>query len=298
MDEFGKFCGLRLQASCLFDYESISYGLSKKWIKPIMQHRPRKRFGQNFLQTPTIIAAIIQLIDPLLNDNMLEIGPGLGALTLPLLHRVNHLTAIEIDKDLHAPLLALPAADTRLRLVDADALSVNYDQFGKDLRLIGNLPYNISTPLLIHLYHFLGSIRDMHFMLQAEVVDRMVAEPGSKTFGRLSVMTQYYCEVDKLLDVPPTAFYPQPKVDSAIVRLVPYRQLPYPHVAWSDLEKLVAQAFGMRRKTLANNLKPLLSATEIAAIGVDPSLRPEQISIEQYGLLATLLAHHTDTGVH
>ena len=263
-----------------------------------MQHRPRKRFGQNFLQTPTIIAAIIRLIDPQCDDNLLEIGPGLGALTAPLLQKANHLTAIEIDRDLHAPLLALPLANTRLNLVDADALSVNYDQFGKDLRLIGNLPYNISTPLLIHLLHFLGSIRDMHFMLQAEVVHRMVAEPGSKVFGRLSVMTQYYCEVDNLLDVPPTAFYPQPKVDSAIVRLIPYKHSPYPTVAWPDLEKLVAQAFGMRRKTLANNLKPLLSSTQIAAIGIDPGLRPEQLSVEQYGLLTALMIHHTDTGVH
>lgn len=263
-----------------------------------MQHRPRKRFGQNFLQKPAIIAAIIRLIDPQCNDKLIEIGPGLGALTLPLLQTGNHVIAIEIDRDLHAPLLALPFANTHLKLIDADALSINYDQFGKDIRLIGNLPYNISTPLLIHLFHFLGSIRDMHFMLQAEVVNRMVAEPGSKTFGRLSVMTQYYCEVDKLLDVPPTAFFPQPKVDSAIVRLIPYKQSPYPSVAWPHLEKLVAQAFGMRRKTLANNLKPLLSAAQIADIGIDPGLRPEQLSVEQYGLLTTLIAHHTDTGVH
>ena len=262
-----------------------------------MQHRPRKRFGQNFLQTPTIISAIIRLIDPQCNDNILEIGPGLGASTQPLLQAVNQLTAIEIDRDLHAPLRALPWADTRLNLVDADALSVDYAQFGKDLRLIGNLPYNISTPLLIHLLHFLGSIRDMHFMLQAEVVDRMVAEPGTKAFGRLSVMTQYFCEVDKLLDVPPTAFHPQPKVDSAIVRLIPYQQSPYPPVNWSDLEKVVAQAFGMRRKTLANNLKPLLSAAQISAIDIDPGLRPEQLSVEQFGLLTRLISHHTDTGV-
>lgn len=263
-----------------------------------MHHKPRKRFGQNFLQTPAIIAAIIRLIDPKAHDNMVEIGPGLGALTLPLLKTVTHLTAIEIDRDLHTHLLELPLANTRLKLVDADALSVNYDQFGKDLRLIGNLPYNISTPLLIHLLDFLGSIRDMYFMLQDEVVNRMVAEPGTKAFGRLSVMLQYYCEVDKLMDVPPTAFFPQPKVDSAIVRLTPYQQSPYPSVARQDLEKLVLQAFGMRRKTLANNLKPLLSAKQIAAIGIDPELRPEQLSVTQYGLLTRLMTHHTDTGVH
>lgn len=263
-----------------------------------MEHRPRKRFGQNFLQSSAIIAAIIRLIEVKMDDHVVEIGPGLGALTAPLLRNLTELTAIEIDRDLHAHLRALPFADTRLRLVDGDALSVNYAQFGKDLRLIGNLPYNISTPLLIHLLHFLGSIRDMHFMLQAEVVNRLAAPPGCKAFGRLSVMAQYYCEVDKLLDVPPTAFYPQPKVDSAIVRLIPYQRSPYPVVAWSDLEKLVACAFGMRRKTLANNLKPLLSAAQIATIGIDPGLRPEQLTVMQYGLLTRLLSHHTDTGVH
>ena len=261
-----------------------------------MQHRPRKCFGQNFLQTPAVIAAIVALIDPLKDDNLLEIGPGLGALTAPLLQKSN-LTAIEIDRDLHAPLQSLPLASTRLHLITADALSVDYSQFGSELRLIGNLPYNISTPLLIHLLQFLESIRDMHFMLQAEVVHRLVAEPGTKAFGRLSVMTQYYCDVDKLLDVPPTAFYPQPKVDSAIVRLIPHAKSPYPHVARSDLETLVGQAFGMRRKTLANNLKPLLSSTQIAKIGIDPGRRPEQLSIEEYGLLTNLMTHHIDTGV-
>ena len=263
-----------------------------------MQHRPRKRFGQNFLQTPAIIASIIQLIDPQKNDNIVEIGPGLGALTLPLLDKVTQLSAIEIDRDLHAHLLTLPHSNTGLKLIEADALSVSYDQFGKDLRLIGNLPYNISTPLLIHLLNFLGSIRDMYFMLQAEVVDRMIAKPGTKDFGRLSVMLQYYCEIDKLLDVPPTAFFPQPKVDSAIVRLIPYQQSSYPEVMRNDLEKLLLQAFGMRRKTLANNLKPLLSAAQIASIGIDPGLRPEQLSVTQYGLLTQLMTHHTDTGVH
>lgn len=263
-----------------------------------MQHRPRKRFGQNFLQTPDMIAAIIRLIDPQQNDNIIEIGPGLGALTIPILQHASQLTAIEIDRDLQTLLLAKPFASTRLKLIDADALSVKYDQFGKDLRLIGNLPYNISTPLLIHLLDFLSSIKDMYFMLQAEVVDRMVADPGSKNFGRLSVMLQYYCAIDKLLDVPPTAFFPQPKVDSAIVRLIPYQSSPYPRVERKDLEKLVLQAFGMRRKTLANNLKPLLSAAQIAAVGIDPNLRPEQLSITQYGLLTQLISHHIDTGVY
>lgn len=262
-----------------------------------MHHRPRKRFGQNFLQSEGIIHAIIRAIHLHSDDNVLEIGPGLGALTAPLLQTLNKLTAIEIDRDLHAHLQTLPLAAERLKLISGDALSFNYNQFGKDLRLIGNLPYNISTPLLIHALHFLGSIRDMHFMLQKEVVNRLVALPGSKAFGRLSVMAQYHCEVDELLDVPPTAFYPQPKVESAIVRLIPHAQSPYPNVAWDDLERLVATAFAMRRKTLANNLKGVLSAEQIQSVDIDPTLRPEQLTVMQYGLLTTLISHQSDTGV-
>ncbi|PJD92453.1 MAG: 16S rRNA (adenine(1518)-N(6)/adenine(1519)-N(6))-dimethyltransferase [Legionella sp.] len=262
-----------------------------------MHHRPRKRFGQNFLQSEGIIDAIIRAIHLHSDDNALEIGPGLGALTGPLLHKLNRVTAIEIDRDLHAHLKALPLAAERLNLISGDALSFNYNQFGKHLRLIGNLPYNISTPLLIHLFHFLGSIQDMHFMLQKEVVNRLVASPGSKAFGRLSVMAQYHCEVDDLLDVPASAFYPPPKVESAIVRLIPYQNSPYPVVAWDDLERLVATAFAMRRKTLANNLKPILSAEQIQTVGIDPSLRPEQLTVMQYGLLTTLMSHQSNTGV-
>lgn len=262
-----------------------------------MSHRPRKRFGQNFLQSQGIIDAILRVIGLHRDDRVIEIGPGLGALTAPLLQTLPHLTAIEIDRDLHAPLRALPLAEDHLTLIEGDALAMNYDQFGSDLRFIGNLPYNISTPLLIHLLHFLDFIRDMHFMLQKEVVERLTANPGTKAFGRLSVMTQYHCDVDALLDVPASAFYPPPKVESAIVRLIPYRQSPYPQVAWADLERLVACAFGMRRKTLANNLKPLLSADQIQAAGIDPGLRPEQITVAQYGQLTTLITHQTDTGV-
>jgi 16S rRNA (adenine1518-N6/adenine1519-N6)-dimethyltransferase len=257
-----------------------------------MSHRPRKRFGQNFLQSQPIISAIIQAMHIQKIDNVIEIGPGLGALTRPLLKHVQHLTAIEIDRDLHASLSNLPEAH-RLTLICDDALSINYNQFGKDLRLIGNLPYNISTPLLLHLFRFLESIQDMHFMLQKEVVNRLAAVPGTKAFGRLSVMVQYYCDVTALLDVPPTSFYPQPKVDSAVVRLVPYAVSPFPDVGWHALERLVACAFGMRRKTLANNLKPLLSADQIRSIGIEPSLRPEQLSLADYGLLTTLLSQQT-----
>ncbi len=255
-----------------------------------MRHSPRKRFGQNFLQNVHIINEIVQAIHPAADDNLLEIGPGLGALTLPLLQRVNALTAIEIDRDLHAYLLGLPATQNKLQLISADALTVNYNQFGSSIRLVGNLPYNISTPLLIHLLDYTASIQDMHFMLQKEVVERMSAVPGNKDYGRLSVILQYFFEVDHLFDVPPEAFNPPPKVDSAIVRLVPHAVSPYAAVAKKDLEQLVAISFAMRRKTLNNNLKGVVSAAQLEQLDIDGSKRPEQISIEEYVRLAQFVA--------
>ena len=257
-----------------------------------MAHRPRKRFGQNFLQNRHIIDSIIQALNPQPSDNVLEIGPGLGALTQPLLRKLDKLTAIEIDTDLQAHLTAMPQASNVLTVVDADALTIDYSQFGKQLRVIGNLPYNISTPLLLRLLHYIPFINDMHFMLQKEVVLRLAAAPGSKAYGRLSVILQYYCEVEHLFDVPPTAFHPQPKVDSAIVRLTPHANPLYPVVEFTDLERLVACAFSMRRKTLANNLKPLISAAELTALGIDPVMRPEQISVAQYVQLTEFVANH------
>ena len=254
-----------------------------------MVHRARKRFGQNFLQNPLIIDHIIQSLHLQTCDNVLEIGPGLGALTQPLLHQLNRLTAIEIDRDLQAHLTNAYGADGKLTLIPADALTIDYSQFGPQLRVIGNLPYNISTPLLLHLVHYISHISDMHFMLQKEVVDRIAAHPGSKAYGRLSVMLQYYCDVEHLFDVPPEAFHPQPKVDSAIVRLTPHTTSPYPTIEFAALERLVAHAFSMRRKTLANNLKPIISAAELTSLGIDPVLRPEQISVMDYVRLATFV---------
>lgn len=251
-----------------------------------MKHRARKRFGQNFLQNQHVINDIIRSINPRDGDNILEIGPGLGALTQPLLKNLSHLTAIEIDRDLQAHLKVLPGTGEKLTIIDADALTIDYSQFGPKLRVIGNLPYNISTPLLLHLLHFTPYIRDMHFMLQKEVVERMAASPGSKAWGRLSVMLQYYCEVDHLFNVPPEAFEPRPKVDSAIVRIVPREESPWPAVEFSALEQLVAKAFSMRRKTLANNLKPVISAAELIEMGIDPGTRPEQIGVLDYARLA------------
>ncbi|ASQ44649.1 16S rRNA (adenine(1518)-N(6)/adenine(1519)-N(6))-dimethyltransferase RsmA [Legionella clemsonensis] len=254
-----------------------------------MKHQPRKRFGQNFLQDKTIIHKILSALNLQEKDKVVEIGPGLGALTEPLLRQLNHVIAIEIDTDLQTHLQSMPAAVNKLHLIAGDALTVDYSQWGEQVRIIGNLPYNISTPLLLHLLDYAPFIDDMHFMLQKEVVLRMCAKPGTKAYGRLSVMLQYRCEVDYLFDVPPEAFYPRPKVDSAIVRLTPYRVSPYPEVELTVLESLVAQAFSMRRKTLANNLKSVLSAAQLTELGIDPVSRPEQIRIDEFIRIAKFM---------
>lgn len=253
-----------------------------------MKHQPRKRFGQNFLQNQLIIDAILNGFHLQKNDKVIEIGPGMGALTKPLLRHLNHLVAIEIDRDLCGYLGSLPAAESKLTLLSKDALDIDYSQWGGNLRIVGNLPYNISTPLLLHLLNYLDFIEDMHFMLQKEVVLRLIAQSGSKAYGRLSVMIQYQCEAELLMDVMPDAFYPKPKVDSAIVRLTPRHSQPL-LVTSKQLEAVVAKAFAMRRKTLANNLKPLLNAEQLLALNIDPGARPEQITIEQYVTIAKYL---------
>ncbi|KTC80819.1 dimethyladenosine transferase (16S rRNA dimethylase) [Legionella cherrii] len=222
---------------------------------------------------------------------MLEIGPGLGALTEPLLRRLNYLTAVEIDTDLQKYLAERPIAQGKLHLVAADALTLDYSQFGSQLRVVGNLPYNISTPLLLHLLRFASYIEDMHFMLQKEVVERMAAQPGTKAYGRLTVMLQYHCAVEHLFDVPPEAFDPQPKVDSAVVRLIPHRVSPFEIVSVAQLERLVASAFAMRRKTLNNNLKGIITVEQLSTLGIDGNKRPEQISIPEYVQLAKFISN-------
>lgn len=247
-----------------------------------MRHQPRKRFGQNFLQDNHVIDQILKVSHLQKEDKVVEIGPGLGALTKPLLRHVSRLVAIEIDNDLQTPLNELPFAKEKLNLIAADALTVDYNQWGPNLRILGNLPYNISTPLLFHLLNYCSSISDMHFMLQKEVVDRIAAQPGTKAYGKLTIMIQYYCEAEALFVVPPDAFFPKPKVDSALIRLTPYSKSPYPPVDVGALEQLVGKAFAMRRKTLANNLKSMLNSTQLSALGIDPLARPEQISIMEY----------------
>jgi 16S rRNA (adenine1518-N6/adenine1519-N6)-dimethyltransferase len=254
-----------------------------------VNHRPRKRFGQNFLQNPQVINQILSTLHLQRNDKVVEIGPGLGALTIPLLNYLEKLYAIEIDRDLQTHLQALPKTKGHLQLIDADALTVDFSQWGKDLRVLGNLPYNISTPLVLHLLNYSESILDMHFMLQKEVVKRLAAQPGTKDYGRLTVMVQYHCEVEFLFEVPPEAFHPKPKVDSAIVVLRPHPIPVYPAVNLHALEQVVAQAFAMRRKTLANNMKPFMNAAQLSELGIDPQARPEQISIRDYVQLTQFL---------
>jgi 16S rRNA (adenine1518-N6/adenine1519-N6)-dimethyltransferase len=256
-----------------------------------MRHIPRKRFGQNFLQSQHVIDDILREFNPLKTDNVVEIGPGLGALTGPLLNILDSLIAIEIDTDLQALLVNKYNTYSNFKLVNGDALKIDYSQFGDNLRIIGNLPYNISTPLIFCLLGYYKHIEDMHFMLQKEVVERMAATPGCKAYGRLSVVLQYLCEVEELFTVPSTAFHPEPKVESAIVRLIPYKISPFDVVEFSAFESFMAKAFAMRRKTLANNLKTIISAKELTELGIDPTRRPEQISVSEYVQIAKFIAN-------
>lgn len=252
-----------------------------------MSHTPRKRFGQNFLQDTQVIDQIIHAIDPQPHDNLVEIGPGQGALTAPLLKHCGKLSVIEIDRDL-GPELKQRFGD-HLILHQADVLKFDFSTLGnaQKLRVVGNLPYNISSPLLFHLLAFLPYIQDMHFMLQAEVVKRMAAEPGSKLFGRLSVMMQYHCKVTPLLHVPPNAFHPAPKVDSMVFRLTPHQHSPYEAVDTNTLSQIVKLGFAQRRKTLANNLKGAISVEQLTQLGINPNCRAETLPIQAWVRLAT-----------
>jgi len=257
-----------------------------------MAHTPRKRFGQNFLHDHTIIYNIISSIQAKPDQHWVEIGPGQGALTEPLLNQGVRLEVVELDRDLVALLREKFRQYPNLKIHSADALRFDFSALAdKDtkLRVIGNLPYNISTPLMFHLLDNAYCIEDMHFMLQKEVVDRICAAPGSKKYGRLSVMMQYYCATELLFDVPPESFDPAPQVMSAIVRLVPHSQ---PPVAVNDIAKLnrvVTQAFSQRRKTLRNSMKKLIAEEEIVALGIDPALRAENISLAEFASLSNLL---------
>jgi len=253
------------------------------------RHIPRKRFGQNFLVDDGIIAGIIETVRPQRGDNLVEIGPGLGALTVPLLDRLDRLHVIEIDRDLIARLRVLHAPE-RLLIHEGDVLEFDFAALEGDLRVVGNLPYNISTPLLFRLAAFAGRIRDIHVMLQKEVVERMVAAPGDAEFSRLSVMLQYRFDMEKLIDVPPASFDPAPKVDSAVVRLMPFAVLPHPARNEAMLAEVVARAFGQRRKTLRNTLKGMVTAEQLAQLGINAGARAQELAVADFVRIADAVA--------
>ncbi|MBQ4813038.1 16S rRNA (adenine(1518)-N(6)/adenine(1519)-N(6))-dimethyltransferase RsmA [Pseudoalteromonas luteoviolacea] len=248
-------------------------------------HRARKRFGQNFLNDDSIIDKIVTAIDPKPGDNLVEIGPGLGAITEPVVELSGKLTVVELDRDLAERLIEHPFMGSKLTVHQGDAMKFDFSSLVNEqakLKIFGNLPYNVSTPLLFHLFEFADQVEHMHFMLQKEVVNRMVAGPGSKAYGRLSVMTQYYCHAMPVIEVPPTCFKPAPKVDSAVVRLIPKGAAQRSAKSTKVLNTVCLEAFNQRRKTLRNSLSNLLTVEEITQLGIDPSLRAENISLTQF----------------
>jgi 16S rRNA (adenine1518-N6/adenine1519-N6)-dimethyltransferase len=255
-------------------------------------HRPRKRFGQHFLVDEHAIHRIVGAVNPQPGQHIVEIGPGLGVLTREILPLVERMQVVELDRDI-IPRLAKSCGHLgELQIFSHDALRFDFcslRESGEPLRIIGNLPYNISTPLLFHLLEQKACITDMVFMLQKEVVDRLAAQPGTGSYGKLSVMIQYHCKVTQLFNVPPTAFDPPPKVESAVVRLIPYQQPPVEVHKAENLELLVSRAFAQRRKTLRNNLKGLLDDAQIVALEIDPACRAETLSLAEFARLANAL---------
>ncbi len=250
-----------------------------------MSHTPRKRFGQNFLRDESVISSIAKAVNPDSSDRVIEIGPGEGALTEALVTSGCRLDAIELDRDLRTRLLAAFSTYPRFTLHSADALAFDFNTLTRPeerLRVVGNLPYNISTPLIFKLLDTASVIQDMHFMLQLEVVERLAAAPGSKDWGRLGVMAQFQCQVEHLFNVPPEAFFPPPKVQSAVVRLTPFSQSPFPEVQRSALARVVTQAFSQRRKTLRNNFKGTLTDTDFETLQIDPNARAETLTITNF----------------
>lgn len=250
---------------------------------------PRKRFGQNFLEDPSVIEQIVTAIRALPGERVVEIGPGRGALTFPVLRRLGHLDVIEIDRDIVDELRAGPHREG-LTIHQGDALDFDFSALGSDLRVIGNLPYNISTPLLFHLTRHAGSVSDAHFMLQREVVERMCALPGTAQYGRLSVMLQYRWSMDALFDVPPSAFHPAPKVWSSLVRMIPHRTLPQTATDEAVFADVVMRAFGQRRKTLRNALRERLLPGDFQELGIDPAARGETLNVADFVRMANRIA--------
>ena len=275
--------------------------------KKHLGHTARKRFGQNFLHDTHVIQNIVAAICPQKDQFLLEIGPGLGALTEPVTEQIDRLTVLELDRDLAERLRHHPFLHQKLNVIETDAMQFDFAQLyaseklaeeQQKIRVFGNLPYNISTPLMFHLFKFCDIIQDMHFMLQKEVVKRLCAAPNSKAYGRLTIMTQYFCQVMPVLEVPPSAFKPAPKVDSAVVRLIPHQQLPHAVKDLYWLNRVTAQAFNQRRKTLRNALSTLLSPENLTALSIDLNARAENLSIADYARLADWLADNPPADVN
>ena len=275
--------------------------------KKHLGHTARKRFGQNFLHDTHVIQNIVAAICPQKEQFLLEIGPGLGALTEPVSEQIDRLTVLELDRDLAERLRHHPFLHQKLNVIETDAMQFDFAQLytseklaeeQQKIRVFGNLPYNISTPLMFHLFKFCDIIQDMHFMLQKEVVKRLCAAPNSKAYGRLTIMTQYFCQVMPVLEVPPSAFKPAPKVDSAVVRLIPHQQLPHAVKDLYWLNRVTAQAFNQRRKTLRNALSTLILPENLTALSIDLNARAENLSIADYARLADWLADNPPADVN
>ncbi len=260
-----------------------------------IQHRARKRFGQNFLSDQSIIQRIIQSINPKEGERIIEIGPGLGALTCPILNIAKQIDVIELDRDI-IPKLQLNCGldqvqNNKLRIHNVDVLKFDFSalDYPEPLRIIGNLPYNISTPIIFHLVSYSPIIHDMYFMLQKEVVQRLAARPGTSNYSRLSVMAQYYFNVTPLFSVPAESFQPIPKVESAIVRLIPHKEKPVQVNDEKAFAKLITQAFSQRRKTLRNVLRDICSPEQLESIGIDPACRAQTLTLQQFADLHNML---------
>ena len=275
--------------------------------KKHLGHTARKRFGQNFLHDTHVIQNIVAAICPQKDQFLLEIGPGLGALTEPVAEQIDRLTVLELDRDLAERLRHHPFLHQKLHVIETDAMQFDFAQLyaseklaeeQQKIRVFGNLPYNISTPLMFHLFKFCDIIQDMHFMLQKEVVKRLCAAPNSKAYGRLTIMTQYFCQVMPVLEVPPSAFKPAPNVYSAVVRLIPHQQLPHAVKDLYWLNRVTAQAFNQRRKTLRNALSNLISPENLTALSIDLNARAENLSIADYARLADWLADNPPADIN
>jgi 16S rRNA (adenine1518-N6/adenine1519-N6)-dimethyltransferase len=253
-----------------------------------MKHVAKKRFGQNFLTDQSIVTSLIDAINPKTEEIIVEIGPGLGALTKPLLKKIDHLHVVEIDRDIVAWMQNEYAKNT-ITIHNVDALKFDFTSLGENLRVVGNLPYNISTPILFHLLDNVSHITDMHFMLQKEVVERMVAIPSTPAYGRLSVMLQYHLQMEYLITVPPEAFEPAPKVESAFVRCVPHASKPNIANDYSLFYKIVLAAFGQRRKTIRNTLKDFLIDDDFLKLNINSQLRAENLSVKDYVIISNYI---------